>query len=779
MKGFLLTHEYRDQGGQVQVRLYGVGEEGPFLVILDNQRPLFFIKRQTALPEGVRAERKPVELETFLRQPVDCLYFPSKSDYFAGRDLLREQGVSLYESDVSLPERFLMERFIRGGAEIEGEGHLQSVRSGRGELLVFRNPRIRPVRFKPDFRLLSLDIETGQRGELYSIAVQGTGRGVPAESGETGETRCFMADDVRDEKIILQEFLDWFASFDPDIIIGWHVIGFDLMFLEKKCREHSIPFTLGRQGETPFLAEKRSGIYSAVLSGRLVIDGPPTLRAAFYKFENYALETVAHELLGKGKDIRPDVDKIAEIERRFREDKEALARYNLEDCVLVTDIFSKTAILDQLATRSLISGMTLDWVSLSVASFDFFYLPRLHRKGMVAPDTSDIVSGDQAAGGYVFSSPAGLYENVAVLDFKSLYPSLIRTFNIDPWSRLNSDKDPLSTPAGYSFSRTEAILPDFLEELMEIRARAKGDGDAHLSQAVKILMNSFYGVMGTTGCRFYHEDLPTAITSTGQWVLKESAAYLKQRGYSVIYGDTDSLFVCLSDQPALSHEEEAARLTDDVNAWWAERLERDFSLESHMELEWEKLYRHFLIPPIRGSKEGATKRYAGLKTDGELELKGLEFVRSDWTDLAKRFQFELFERVFRLLDREKEGAGEEPRHELKEWIRKLTDDLKEGRYDGELVYKRRLTKSSEGYIKSTPPHVKAIRQLDEAGIAHGRDVEYVMTPAGPVPVQLKPGELDYNHYLDKQIRPLADGVLFALDLTFDGIIEGEQLDLFG
>ncbi len=296
---------------------------------------------------------------------------------------------------------------------------------------------------------------------------------------------------------------------------------------------------------------------------------------------------------------------------------------------------------------------------------------------------------------------------------------------------------------------------------------------------VNILMNSFYGVMGTTGCRFYHEDLPTAITGTGQWILKESTAYLKDRGFAVIYGDTDSLFVCLSENPAVSHEEEAARLTADVNSWWADRLQKEFTLESHLELEWEKLYRHFLIPPIRGSKEGATKRYAGLKTNGEIELKGLEFVRSDWTALAKRFQFELFERVFRLLDREKKGAGEEPRHELKEWIRRFTDDLKEGRYDGELVYKKRLTKSAEGYTKSTPPHVKAVRLLDEAGIAHGRDVEYYMTPSGPVPVQLRPEELDYNHYLDKQIRPLADGVLFALELTFDGIIQGEQLDLFG
>ncbi|MBN1105026.1 MAG: hypothetical protein JXL84_16545, partial [Deltaproteobacteria bacterium] len=121
MKGFLLTHDYRDQGGQAQIHLYGTGEEGPFLIIADNQNPLFFIRRESFLPEEfqrkVRFERKPVELETFSRQPVDCLYFSSKSDFFTGRDLLKEMGIPLFESDVTLPERYLMERFIKGGLE--------------------------------------------------------------------------------------------------------------------------------------------------------------------------------------------------------------------------------------------------------------------------------------------------------------------------------------------------------------------------------------------------------------------------------------------------------------------------------------------------------------------------------------------------------------------------------------------------------------------------------------------------------------------------------------
>jgi DNA polymerase-2 len=777
MKGFILTHDHRDRAGHCEIYFYGLGEEGPFLLIIDNQKPLFFIKRTSVLPTGVRAERKPVDLVNFDRQNVDCLYFSTKSDYYSGRDKMREESIPLFESDISLPERFLMERFIRGGVEFEGTPSQR-----QGSLNIYNNPSLKSSEYKPEFRILSVDIETGQAGELYSIAVHGSGRGGAINGyereGVPGESAfCFMVDDNHDEKRVLIDFLTWFHLFDPDIIIGWHVIGFDLMFLEKKCQEMGLSLTLGRREERAFMTEKKSGVYSAVIAGRLVIDGPPTLRAAFYKFDNYTLETVAHELLGRGKDIRPDEDKIEEIERRFREDKEALARYNLEDCILVTEIFTKTAILDQLVTRSAISGMTLDRVSLSVASFDFFYLPRFHRKGMVAPDTQDISTGEHAAGGFVFSSRADLYPHVAVMDFKSLYPSIIRTFHIDPWSRLNATIDPVTTPNGISFSRTESILPDFLEELMTIRARAKKEGDAPLSQAVKILMNSFYGVMGTTGCRFYHSDLPTAITGTGQWILKESTARLREWGYQVIYGDTDSLFISLSPESVQKGDEalnrEAKELTKRINQMWQERLKKEFGLESHLELEWEKLYRHFLIPPIRGSKEGATKRYAGQMMNGELELKGLEFVRSDWTALAKRFQYELFERFFDLQNQESPQDGE-----LKDWIRDFVEKIRIGRYDEELVYKKRLTKKAEGYIKSTPPHVKAARMMDEAGIKHGRDVEYVMTPQGPVPLKLHPREIDYNHYIEKQIKPLADGVLFVLGHSFDGIIEGEQLDLF-
>ncbi|MBW2592428.1 MAG: hypothetical protein JRE58_05410, partial [Deltaproteobacteria bacterium] len=229
------------------------------------------------------------------------------------------------------------------------------------------------------------------------------------------------------EKELLRAFLIVMGVLDPDIIIGWHVIGFDLLFLEKKYKECRVPFLIGRDHGSPRIREIRKGIFRADMCGRIVIDGPPALRSAFYSFDNFRLETVASALLGVGKDIGEGKDKVAEIERRFREDKRSLAHYNLLDCKLVSGIFEKTGLIDLVFKRATISGLPMDRVGMSVAAFDYFMLPHSHRKGFVAANVRDVVNVGHAQGGWVFTKDPGFYEHVVVLDFKSLYPSIIRT----------------------------------------------------------------------------------------------------------------------------------------------------------------------------------------------------------------------------------------------------------------------------------------------------------------------------------------------------------------
>jgi DNA polymerase-2 len=770
---FLLTSDSADAAGGCELHFWGITPEGPLLLRIPNHRPVFFISREAVLPGGIPAERRQLELLSLEGTAVDGLYFSTLSAYRDSLRRLAADGIRTWESDVRMEDRFLMERFITGSAQISGD-FLPD-----GKLRICDNPRISPSDWRPDLTILSLDIETGEDGRLYAISVDVSGSAgsfryavvldetAPAGGRQVETLKPASLVYLPSELALLRFLIETVSTVDPDIIIGWHVIGFDLSFLNRKSRELNLPLRIGR-GHSPLsLLDRPGSLPVAHIEGRLVIDGPVALRAAFHKFSDWRLDTVAHELLGRGKDIAAHGrKKVAEIERRFREDKGALARYNLEDAVLVTEIFQQTGILEQLVTRSLITGLPPDQVHRSVAAFDRFFLPRLHRKKYVAPNQSDISSGKGAPGGMVFSRGAGLFEDVAVLDFKSLYPTIIRTFHIDPYSLIKAEEDPLETPVGITFSRSEHILPAYLEELMAKRAAAKKAGDAPLSQAVKILMNSMYGVMGSSGCRFYRSELPGAITRIGRWVLDTSVEYLETRGYKVLYGDTDSLFVKLKTEERRDADSAGGVLAGRVDEYFREIILRRFGVPSKLELEYEKRYLRLFLPVMRSGsgKEAAVKRYAGLLSDGTVEIKGMEFVRSDSTALAREFQYELFRRYF---------AGED----LKFWIREMVDRLKAGEFDDKLVYRRRLSRPA-GEYRSPPPHVRAVKLLDPDGSKDLREVEYVITASGPLPLELGPGEIDYGHYMEKQLKSLADDVLALQGESFDSIIGGKQLDLF-
>jgi DNA polymerase-2 len=798
-RGYILTRECMEAKGSHRLRYTGICDQGPFEIVISQNRPLFFIERDTLLPDlfwGV--ERRQVTLTSFDGKPVDALYFKTQTLLYKARKILQEKGIKTFEADLRPEERFLMERFIQGGIEFQGPCH------STGKILKFMDPKICKAEVHPCFSILSLDIETGQRGELYSIAVHFTG---PASSaGKKIKTGIVLMKDDRApqkntpqrgvrqvpteqhpltgydheslphggklfrmscERDILAAFLDIMTLLDPDIIIGWHVIGFDLVFLEKKYQARGLKFSLGRDQGPPKIREAQKGRFSAHINGRIVIDGPPAMRNAFYSFENFRLETVATQILGIGKEIGEKGDKVAEIERRFLEDKKGLAHYNLVDCILVSDIFEKTGLIDLTFKRAVISGMAMDRVGMSVAAFDHFMLPNIHRKGLVAPNVQDIQSQGHSSGGWVFAKTPGFYEHIVVFDFKSLYPSIIRTFKIDPLSRLKADIHPLNTPVNISFSRKLHVLPDYIATLLDKREQAKKMGDPHLSQAIKILMNSFYGVMGTPGCRFYNPGLPRAITGTGQWILKTTRNFLEQQGYGVIYGDTDSVFVQLNPTQVSDCEGAAKKLAIDMNEFLTKKLTDEFDLASHLEIEFEKHFTRFFLPAIRGGGDGAKKRYVGLVKKNHKEklvFTGLEFVRSDWTRFAKNFQYNLFHRIFH-------------DQEVTQWIRQVVSEVKNHLHDEDLVYKKRLTKSPKDYVKLVPPHVKAALLLKDKG-DNLREIYYVMTLRGPIPMDLPHDDLDYNHYIQKQLKPIADAALLSLDQSFTQIMGGRQMTLF-
>ena len=762
-KVFILTGEWQDVRGRNVLKFTGSSDELGTVEIIFSNNPVFFVEHKSVIENlSVPFNRKEVDLKNFNEGKLDALYFNSQRDLKTAVQEIENTGMKTYESDVDPSRRFLMERFINAQVEVEG------VSEKKTNLYSFTNPKIEPCDITPKLLIASIDIETGNENtQLYSIAVHLSGKSeekiVFIVSDEKVKYRDYILN-FKDEKELLQNFIDWFQKADPDIIIGWHVIGFDLMFLERRCKELMIPFNIARaNGRVSFRQRKPRG-YFAFVTGRVIIDGPLSLRSSFFTFEDYRLETVAQELLSEGKTISQDHDKVEEIERMFREDKASLAEYNLKDAELVTDIFKKAGLIELSVRRSQLSGLLMDELGMMTAAFDHFYLPKLHRAGYVAGNVKDLDTSEHAAGGYVMDPIPGIYDDVVVLDFKSLYPSIIQTFKIDPYSNLKSNIDTIETLNGYKFSSTHHFLPEFIDQLIEQRNLARKKKDKQLSQAIKILMNSFYGVMGSFGCRFYHPNLPTAITGTGHKLLLGSKEFLAEKGYEVIYGDTDSLFIKLKEGEGENAEASGIRIAEDLNKYWSEKIQNEHGLKSYLEIEFEKYYRKFILTPARGSETGAKKRYAGLLIENgeeKLEFVGMEFVRSDWTHLAKEFQVELYNRIFN-------------NDEIEDWLREIVKKVKAGEYDEKLVYRKRLRKDVDEYTKNIPQHVKAARLLPETT----GTVYYVITKRGPIPVELKHTDIDYDHYIDKQLKPIADSVLSLLGESFDSIVQSDQLSFF-
>ncbi len=261
---------------------------------------------------------------------------------------------------------------------------------------------------------------------------------------------------------------------DPDILIGWNVVNFDLRMLQKKATALALPLAIGRNASIPRWRQSQAdrSHHFVLIPGRVVLDGIDTLRAATYIFQSFALEAVAQELLGRGKLIHDQQQtdplyKAKQIRQQFKDNKPELAAYNLEDCQLVWDIFEHAELIRFSIERAQLTGLEMDRAGGSVAAFDNLYLPRLHRKGYIAPNIGDYQGDLSAPGGYVMDSKPGLQGSVLVLDYKSLYPSIIRTFRVDPYARIAAatadEADVIPGYDGASFHRNDHILPQIIE----------------------------------------------------------------------------------------------------------------------------------------------------------------------------------------------------------------------------------------------------------------------------------------------------------------------------
>ena len=754
--GFVLQARYRILQNSPIIQVFGKLENGRvFLVEDDREQPFFYIDEDDA--EVIKSNRniriEPVKSTNLSGGKVLRVLAKTPREIPYIRDRLISDNLNVYEADIPFASRYLMTRGIRGGVSIQGKP------TEFDSLLLFRNPLITSnPSIRPRLRTLSIDIETSPNAKtLFSIAIVGCG---------IEEVFLVSKRDVKgaiclpDEKQCIQTFFHRIKELDPDVFLGWNLVDFDLRTLSEFCKNQNVEERFGRipgkiqiHRDPGFLGRTRGSI-----PGRVALDALPIAREAL-RLPDYKLDTVAKSVLGRGKLIDSGTqNKAIELQRQYVEDPQALAEYNLEDARLVTDILEKEGLFELAVERSRLTGMPLDRVNGSIASFDRLYIPELNKRGRVAPSVTPHKKALKLSGGAVLESKPGIYRNVGLFDFKSLYPSLIQTFNLDPLAYVLGKKDSVfvEAPNGAKFSGSDAILPELIGLLMKAREDAKSRNDCHSDRAIKIMMNSFYGVLGASSCRFFEPAIANAITGFGQKILHWTIESFKKHDTTVLYGDTDSVFVTLQ-----SHCGESLRKT--IQEEIRTRIDETYGVESMLNLELEMIFDRLFFPRTRYKTKGSKKRYAGWRK-GVLHITGLESVRRDWPQLANRLQRGMLKRLFQ----------DKP---MLPFAREVVLKLRSGVLDEELIYSRRLRKSESEYTKTTPPHVQAARNAGKKrGIIH-----YVMTLHGPQDVEpggIAPTDIDYEHYVNRVLRPIADAILVETNEDFSRVLgEPSQLAL--
>ncbi len=785
VEGFIVNSHYELVDGKPLMHLYGRLEDKRSFEALVRTEPYFFIRTSDVenAEKLISLQTKKTNLQSLHKESVTKIMVTKPKEISELRRLFEDANIPCYEADIRFTQRFFIDNNILSVIQLDGKEE-KGVKTDVlfSEATITGVPKEKQKKIIPS--MLSFDIETDNKGtkpfsvSLYSNEVSEV---IAIENEALKNNTPKNAILVSDEKEMLSLFLKRVEEIDPDVLVGWNNIDFDLKILSERAKKLNVPFILGRSNTETSLRLQTSFFRdsSANCDGRVVLDGIQVLKSSFVKLDDYKLNTASKHFLQDTKLIEED-NRFHLIVDLYENDPEKFIAYNLKDSKLVYDILEKSDVYELTIQRALLTGLHMDNVKASIASFDSLYLRELRKEGFVAPSTRP-TDRTEGLGGYVMTSKPGIYNNILVLDFKSLYPSAMRTFNIDPLSYVGetseldkqgfdySDKTKfVVAPNNAVFLNVEGILPRILKTLWDERDIAKAAGNELARYAIKIQMNSMYGVLASVNSRFHIRNLSNAITYFCQHFIKLTAKEIEKLGYEVIYGDTDSVFVDTKTDNIEEAKKIGKSLEEGMNIFLKEHIKKEYACESVLELEFEKQYTRFFMPSVRGnSEEGAKKRYAGLKLkeDGStvLDFTGLEFVRRDWTGVAKEFQLKLLDLVF---------AGVE----VEQFVQTFVKDLKAGKYDELLVYKKALRKSLDAYTKTTPPHVKAARLLDKI---EGNIISYVMTTEGPQPIEKITSQLDYDHYIEKQIKPIADSMLQLRKSSFEDAVKGSKQEGLG
>ena len=752
---FLLGGSYDRDGDDPVIELFGRSRSGEALIArYEGFRPYFVLVDPT--PESLQKLRADPQIlsiaeeTTWLngaeRRAVRVhLHSPWLVPEYRDRYRKPNDEASVLACDIPFIHRFLYDKGLGLTIAFDGEPVPDEVRRRYSVASVVRvvpapagGADIRPAEpFRPPLTTLAFDIENSIRERtIFTIC------GVVRSSDGTRTTFRFGGPD---ERATLEAFVRVIRESDPDVITGYNIGGYDLpLLLERTKAVGGMALAIGRDRSEPRDAGERLWR----VPGRVFADAWWAARREL-RPKQESLEFVSRLLLG---DKKLDVDR-RNIDAEWKADPQRVMEYCEHDADLALRILEKLRSIDKAADLATVAHLPLEeGLNGRTSQFiDAMLIPRADQHRVGVPPTHRMRRDNPIEGGYVHSIRPGIYPWVVVLDFKSMYPSIIISRNIC-FTTLDPQGSTIS-PSGARFVPAEVrvgIVPEILRELLADRDRFRAamasattpdvrqyyDG---LQFAVKILMNSFYGVLASSFYRFTDKEIGAAITSFARDEITTIIRALETDGHEVVYSDTDSVFV---RAPVAGIE--AARE-------FGESVSKRFT-RTGVTFEFQSVFESFF-------SHGAKKRYVGRTVwpKEELVIRGYETRRTDAFDFQSEALLEVFDLV---LGGDTDGAVAR--------ARELVQKCRRGEVPPERLVIARSVRQESEYNEGTRdalPFLRVFKQLKEEGydVIPGMKVAWIVTDAAKTPQEIEPWREgrpmlkspDYGYYADRVAQTLA------------------------
>ncbi len=680
-------------------------EDNRYMVEIHQQEPYFYIQdtetHKLDLSDD-RIKRTESGFESIRGESLTRVY--ATTPRVVGQ--MRNDFDTHYEADVLFPDRFLIDNHIENGFTIP-----ERYKNESENILQITPDEVTPTNTHVDIRTHTVDIEVEDRNgfpepedamepvicitahdsydDAYTVwyAQPEENVDVPTSLDEyeyvNSKPNRFDVRVFESEEAMLVDYISYIKSTQPDLITGWNVDDFDAQYLLNRLEKLN-DFSkrdLDPERLSPLDEVWDGGWNGPNIKGLVLFDLLDAFkRTQFTELESYRLGDIGERELGIGKEHYEG--KIGDL---WENDPEQLIEYNLRDVEICVELDRKQEIINFWnSTRSYV-GCRIQDAPTPGDAVDMYVLQKsngrfvLPSKGQMAEDAEDF------EGGQVFEPISGIEKMVSALDLKSLYPMCMTTVNASPETKVDPetyDGETYVTPNGVHFRKDkDGIMREMIDELLEEREQKKALRNEHDNGteefnkfdreqgAIKVIMNSLYGVSGWDRFRLYDKDQASGVTATGREVIEFTETAANELGYEVTYGDTDSVLLSLDNELSIEEAIEISfEIEEKINEAYNDFAKDKLNASEHrFQIEFEKLYKRFL-------QAGKKKRYAGhiLWKEGQdvdkYEITGFEYKRSDIAGITKETQYEL---IVRLLD------GESTQN-IREYISNIISDFQNG-----------------------------------------------------------------------------------------------------